>query len=358
MTSTLAHSLRDFQSAKFSRIVLMAFLATLGGCSRSNQPNEERSLFPAPIGATWGFIDNRGNVVIPSRFESVQPFSEGLAAAKYEGRWGYINRNGAEVIPFRYRTAQSFHGRVAIVDTGLPEHPVGVIDPSGAWVTEPMFRSLSAADGPDGLLFGQKEPGEGPSFYDRSGKLVLGPYSLAFPFAQGRARVKSQNGESIIDSSGNFIAKPPVVLDAIRFSEGLIAIRRDRKLGYMDLDGNIAVEPRFDQGGEFSEGLAAVQLEGRWMFIDKSGATTAQLPPDVVFAEPLSDGLSLATSNAQSPRKFGYVDKNGKWAVKPAWDDANPFHDGLAYVGIWKDGIVAYINHNGKRIWEGRTYQP
>src|SRR2546423_11632082 len=174
MTSTLAHSLRDFQTGKFSRIVLIAFLATLVVCSCSNQPNEERPLFPAPIGATWAFSDNRGNVVIPSRFESVQPFSEGLAAAKYEGRWGYINRSGAEVIPFRYRTAQSFHGGVAIVDTGLPERPVGVVVPSGAWVSEPMFRSLSAAGGPDGLLFGQKEPGEGLSFYDRGGQVQLG----------------------------------------------------------------------------------------------------------------------------------------------------------------------------------------
>jgi len=358
MTSTLAHSLRYFQTGKFGRIALLAILATFGGCGRSNEPSGERPFFPAPIGTTWGFIDNRGNVVIPSRFESVQPFSEGLAAAKYEGRWGYINRSGAEVIPFRYRTAQSFHGGVAIVDTGLPEHPVGVINPSGAWITQPMFRTLSATDGPDGLLFGQKEAGNGANFYDRSGNLVLGPYSLAFPFAQGRARVKSENGEWIIDSSGNFIAKSPVVLDGIRFSEGLIAIRRDRKLGYMDLDGNIAIEPRFDQGGQFSEGLAPVQLEGRWMFIDKSGTMTAQLPPDVVFAEPLSDGLSLATSDSQSPRKFGYLGKNGKWAVKPAWDDANPFHDGLAYVGIWKDSTVAYINHNGKRIWQGHTYQP
>jgi len=357
MTSTLAHSLRHFQTGKFGRIVLVAILATLGGC-RSNEPKGERPLFPAPIGATWRFIDNPGNIVIPSRFESVQPFSEGLAAAKYEGRWGYINRSGVEVIPFRYRTAQSFHGGVAIVDTGLPEHPVGVIDPSGAWITQPMFRSLTAADGPGGLLFGEKEPATGGNFYDRSGTLVLGPYSLAFPFAQGRARVKSENGEWIIDSSGNFIAKSPVVLDGIRFSEGLIAIRRDRKLGYMDLDGNIAIEPRFDQGGQFSEGLAPVQLEGRWIFIDKSGTTTAQLPPDVVFAEPLSDGLALATSDSQSPRKFGFLDKNGKWAVKPAWHDANPFHDGLAYVGIWKDSIVAYINHTGKRIWQGRSYQP
>jgi len=71
----------------------------------------------------------------------------------------------------------------------------------------------------------------------------------------------------------------------------MIAIRRDGKLGYMDLDGNIAIEPRLDQGGAFSEGLAAVEFGGRWMFIDKSGTMTAHLPEDVIFAEPISGGL-------------------------------------------------------------------
>jgi hypothetical protein len=115
------------------------------------------------------------------------------------------------------------------------------------------------------------------------------------------------------------------------WARGLIAIRQDRKLGYMDLDGNIAIEPRYDQGGAFAEGLAAVQLEGHWMFIDKSGAVTAEFPAGVAFAERLSDGLSLVSADRdQSGRKFGYVDRNGHWAIKPSWDDAQPFHEGLA----------------------------
>lgn len=363
------HSLHGFCRWKSVPSIAFAIIfALLGtGCGRQtsdlSETSDTRPLFPAPIGATWGFIDNRGKVLIPPRFEAVLPFSEGLAAAKREGRWGYIDRTGSEVIPFRYRTAQSFHHGVAIVDTGLPDHPVGVIDPSGSWVTPPLFRSLKDADGPGGLLLGQKEPAEGSGFYDRSGNLVLGPYFLAFPFAQGRARVKTGvragSDDWLIDASGNLLPKKPVVLDGIRFSEGLIAIRRDRLLGYMDLEGSIAIEPHYDQGGEFAEGLAAVQLEGHWMFIDKTGAVTAEFPAGIAFAEPLSDGLSLVSGDRDQPgRKFGYVDRNGHWTIKPAWDDAEPFHEGLAYVGTWKAGETAYIDHRGKPVWKGHTALP
>jgi hypothetical protein len=359
-------SLHDFWRWMNRRrpIVFAIILALLvPACSR-HQTSEEASgtssLFPAPLGTAWGFINNRGKTVIPPRFEAAQPFSEDLAAVKREGRWGYIDRNGSEVIPIRYRTAQNFRNGVAIVDTGLPDHPIGLIDTSGAWVTQPIFRSLSAADAPNGLLLGQKEPAGGLGFYDRSGNLVLGPYFLAFPFAEGRARVKTGvrpgSDDWIIDASGTLLPKKLFVLDGIRYSEGLIAIRQDRKLGYMDLDGNIAIEPRYDQGGAFAEGLAAVQSEGHWSFIDKTGAVTAEFPGGIAFAEPLSDGLSLVSADRDQPgRKFGYVDKTGHWAIKPAWDDAQPFHDGLAYVGIWKGERSAYIDHKGKIIWEGRN---
>ena len=344
--------------------IIFALLVTACGRQQtSEQASGPGPLFPAPLGSAWGFIDNRGKIAIAPRFEGALPFSEGLAAVKREGRWGYIYRNGSEVIPIRYKAAQSFRNGVAIVDTGLPDHPIGLIDTSGSWVTPPLFRSLSAADGPDGLLLGQKEPAQGSGFYDRSGNLVLGPYFLAFPFAQGRARVKTGvragSDDWLIDASGNLLPKKPVVLDAIRFSEGLIAIRRDRKLGYMNLDGNIAVAPQYDQGGAFAEGLAPVQSEGHWMFIDKTGAVAAEFPGGIAFAEPLSDGLSLVSADRDQPeRKFGYVDRDGHWAIKPAWDDAEPFHDGLAYVGIWKGEKTAYIDHKGKIIWEGPNAQP
>jgi hypothetical protein len=339
--------------------VIFALLST--GCGR--QTSGTSPLFPAPQGSTWGFIDNRGKTVITPRFEAALPYSEGLAAVKREGRWGYIDRNGSEVIPIRYRTAQSFRNGVAIVDAGLPDHPIGLIDTSGSWVAQPIFRSLSATDGPGDLLLGQKEPAEGFGFYDRSGKLILGPYFLAFPFAQGRARVKTStqvnSNDWLIDTSGNFLPKKPLVLDGIRYCEGLIAIRKDRKLGYMDLDGNVAIEPRYDQGGEFSEGLAAVQLDGHWTFIDKFGAVAAEFPAGVVFAEPLSDGLSLVTADLdQHGRKLGYVNRKGQWAIKPIWDDAQAFHEGLGYVANWKDGKAAYIDHKGRSIWEGRSVQP
>ncbi|MEO8754360.1 MAG: WG repeat-containing protein [Casimicrobiaceae bacterium] len=321
------------------------------GCGR--QTPADGPLFPAPDGARWGYIDGRGKTAIKPRFEDALPFSEGMAAVKADGHWGYIDRSGTQVIPSRYRAAQEFRNGVAVVDAGVRDHPLGIIDTTGGWVVEPAFRSLKPGNGPDGLLLGQKEAGQGFAYYDRDGNLVHGPYELAFPFAEGRARVRLRGRDMLVDAAGSPAPGKALVLDGIAVADGMIAVRSDRKLGYMNLAGKVTVEPRYDQGGAFAEGLAPVQSEGHWMFIDKEGAVTAELPGGVVFAYPLSDGLSLVTADRDTPgRKFGYVDRNGKWVVKPMWDEAEPFRNGLARVGIWKGGKMAYIDRAGKIVFE------
>ncbi|ECL3693363.1 WG repeat-containing protein, partial [Campylobacter coli] len=45
----------------------------------------------------------------------------------------------------------------------------------------------------------------------------------------------------------------------------------NRKWGFIDKSGKFIVKPKFDEAWDFSEGLAAVGLNGKWGFIDKNG---------------------------------------------------------------------------------------
>ncbi|MEO1654058.1 MAG: WG repeat-containing protein, partial [Bacteroidota bacterium] len=44
----------------------------------------------------WGFINFREKQVIPFRYDQVEPFEDGYARVKYQGKWGYINRRGVD----------------------------------------------------------------------------------------------------------------------------------------------------------------------------------------------------------------------------------------------------------------------
>lgn len=48
--------------------------------------------------------------------------------------------------------------------------------------------------------------------------------------------------------------------------------------------------------------------------------------------------------------KWGYIDKTGKMVIKPQFNCARSFSEGLARV--WIDGKMGYINKTGKYIWK------
>jgi len=329
----------------------MLLVGGLGGCRRS----PEGPLFAAPVGPHWGFIDSHGHTVIDGRFDQVRRFSEGRAAVELSGRWGYIDRTGTVVIPAVQRAAHDFHAGAAIVDSGQPDQPFGLMDSSGSWIVPPSFRSLLPGDFGAGQFFiGQKAPGDLAGFYDRSGRLVFGPYEMAFPFSEGFARVT--DGASAILTSAGEIKLRKKNFESIRFSENVIAVRWVPKVGYMDGAGRMVIPPRWDEGGDFKEGLAPVRDGTLWFFIDHAGNVAAKLPETVRHADPLSDGRSLVSADRSVPgRKLGYVDRTGQWAVPPQWDHADAFENGLARVVDWRTQKTAYIDLTGRTVWEGHT---
>lgn len=67
------------------------------------------------INGKYGFIDKEGKCIIPYRYEFVREFREGLAPAKQNGKFGYINKLGQAVIPYKFETAESFKDGLARV---------------------------------------------------------------------------------------------------------------------------------------------------------------------------------------------------------------------------------------------------
>ena len=60
------------------------------------------------IDGKWGYINQRGEVVIKPQFGDVGDFSEGLAVVQIGDKWGYINQAGEIVIKPQFGDAGSF----------------------------------------------------------------------------------------------------------------------------------------------------------------------------------------------------------------------------------------------------------
>jgi predicted DNA-binding WGR domain protein len=265
---------------------------------------------PVMTAGRWGYMDRNGGFAIPPRFEIARDFSEGRAAVgeitrrSYgipDGRWGYIDRRGELVIPYQFAEADDFvDGRARVVVAGKGGDLVAhggerLIDPTGTILGRPKKSEGRVALPP---------PTE-PVVDERSGR-----YGFRAPTTDG------SKGKMVI---------PFRFDDALDFSEGLAAVKVGKLWGFIDLRGELVIEPASLEGSKFCEGRAQakvkVQLGGR----------------NVV--------------------RYGFIDKQGRMVIDPQFTKADErtvcFEQGLAAVIV--DKRRAWIDLSGKFVWKERA---
>ena len=76
----------------------------------------------------WGMLDAKGQIVIPAAYDALLPFSQGLAPFASDKKWGFIDASNQVVIANRFDSVQAFlEDRTTAVEKGKG----GVIDKSG-----------------------------------------------------------------------------------------------------------------------------------------------------------------------------------------------------------------------------------
>jgi hypothetical protein len=115
-------------------------------------------------------------------------------------------------------------------------------------------------------------------------------------------------------------------------------------IGYKNMDGEIVFEPRFKDGGDFSEGYAYVKVMKKYGYIDHTG--DLKIKPQYVSARNFSE--DLAAVQLQDSNNWGFINKNGKLIIEPKYEDVLEFNEGLCAVQL--NDKWGYINNKGKVI--------
>lgn len=120
----------------------------------------------------------------------------------------------------------------------------------------------------------------------------------------------------------------------------------DGKRGYFNVNtGKIVIEPKYRRAWNFSEGIAAVQLNGFIGFLNTKGEVEIGFNYPY-YGNPLS---SFIFRNghcvvADSTGKCGVIDKTGKWAIDPVYDNVETFKE---YAIVTKAGLRAQVLYDG-----------
>lgn len=235
----------------------------------------------------------------------------------------------------------------------------GFIDAAGNIVIPAKFNSdaLTAYFPPeeyfhDGLAVAYDE--EGGGFIDSTGNFVIkGHLRPQGPFAGDLARVsvctetdmRTQECKlGFLDRQGKFVI-PPQFSRGEDFSEGLAAVEINRKWGYINRAGKMEILPRFDTAASFQEGFARVEIRNvRQGWVSKTGKFLS-MPDEVEDFDMLSEGLIAVKIQG----KWGFIDTSGKLVIPAQFDPSiNEYRDDNYGGAAGFSGGLAAAKLNGK----------
>ena len=120
----------------------------------------------------------------------------------------------------------------------------------------------------------------------------------------------------------------PIYYQADPFSEGLAGVIEGNPAKgfcykYIDANGSVVIETKYNLGRRFSGGLACVaigevhekgKLYTTWGYIDKTGRTVIE--PQFDSAQDFCEGIaSVRVSGGYG--KYNYIDRSGKFILPP-----------------------------------------
>lgn len=133
--------------------------------------------------------------------------------------------------------------------------------------------------------------------------------------------------------------------------DSLVCFSSDKKRGYFNAkNGNVVVEPKYDHAWIFSDGLGAVEEDGRIKFLDSTGKIVID---NGMKYDGASDGYvfhgGYIAVCAEASEKYGLMDKTGNM-VLPLEYDYIDIANNLEYWRVRKDKQWAVYDKNMNQI--------
>ena len=251
-------------------LVLIMLFSCVYLFSLAQHATESSRLFPIKEGDRYGFINEKGEVIVAPKFRAVNRFSEGLVAVREAGHYGYLDISGNYVIPpiFDYGAVFSEGIAVATKD-GQPYY----IDKTGKLLFGAGFSELTAFQHKNGLAL-VKTATDKFGIINTVGKLVVDTlFAKIRLFDNGLAIVDKTKHDSIgvVDSMGNFLVPLDRFYEIKDYSDGVALVyfgEEGRKYqGFIDEAGKLLFSVDTKDKlitGNMHDGLASISFYNKW----------------------------------------------------------------------------------------------
>ncbi|MCR9172517.1 MAG: WG repeat-containing protein [bacterium] len=303
-----------------------------------------------------GYINTKGEVVIPCIYDKVKDFVDGRAWVQKKGSdtWTLIDKQG-NVIPTKpYEKVgyimEGYSDRIAVYNNGL----MGWIDRDGNEVIPCQYIGSSTFDKEFGLACVTKAgTTEAYGFIDKEGKVVI-PFQYKqaghSSFHNGYCRV-TVGGKTVLINEKGEVQFTPKYSSLQNYGHGLmpVATKPNRNgWGYCNLKNEMVVPGIYDHATTFNEdGFAIVEQSDNKGLINNKGEILLDLKYETIYADATEYGYICAvhhtdepTSLSNTPKDYFDVNLNpvdvGNATLMPA--------DGSNRIPFTENGMRGFMN--------------
>jgi len=304
----------------------------------------------------WYFLNESGKELFkPMILDGVGSYSEGKLFVKKRDKdtsyFCYIDHNGRELfkvntsLPFNFNYDRAL--TVRFLDEEGMERLYGFIDDKGKVIFENEL--YDALDFSDSLAYIMKEDIKGYIGIDGQFRFLIDWEVVGYRFAEGLAPVSNNDYLfGFIDKTGKLVI-PFRFDEAGEFREGLCKVYYKGDFGFINRNGDFVIHHRYDDVRDFSEGYAFVAkfdsaYVHHWGFINKDG----RLIEDYIYSRVhnFSEGLAAVQKNS----KWGFIDYDGNTIIDFQFNAADSFKNGIAFAMDRDNKRAGFINKKGEFV--------
>ena len=299
----------------------------------------------------WGYVNLDGEYAIEPQYRRCIPFSEnGLALVQNpkNKEYQFINLSGetlnTEVTDFKPKSSFGF-GVIGFTNGMAPitkDKKWGYLDQAGKLKIPLKYDAVSPFDNGYAVV----RLGETFMVIDREGKEVTPPapvYKIKDMKSGMAPFYTTEKKEGFVNSKGEIAIEAK--FDGVGYFHGDLAWARtsDGNVGYINKTGQWVIKPQFEAVKDFPAGekLARVKKDGVWTYVNRSGEIV-KLPLDQI--SDFSEGLAYGRKGDL----VGFYDTNGAWVIQPQYEAVRDFKNG--YAAARKGDLWGVIDKTGEWV--------
>ena len=310
----------------------------------------------------YGYINRKGEVVIPCDLDDAEDFNTDVTWIKRKGENFYrlINMKGEEIPTKKYEKVKNFYGDENQLSAVYENGKMGFVNKAGEEVIPCKYTGSSMfTEGLASVCLADSRV-NAYGFINKKGEEVI---PLAFnqsgtsSFKKGLARAKVNGRTALIDKTGKTVFETKKGnIQGHGFGMVLVITKPNRRgWGWLNFENEFVIDPEYDYAMNFNEdGYAIVEKNDLKGVIDTTGKVVIPLKYETVYHDITNDGFFCGVM----PSKGGTVSMAN--AQKDYFDkDLNPIPlQNVKYIMSARNGNrIIFSDMNDRKGYLNRDFE-